>query len=91
LPDSVANGLCNQNAPIICQEKAVLHFSYYAMHYKHVQCAFLKLNKLFKGLTIVVDAQIFSLMLLKEGVLKNMCPTIRVAVMAQSQLICCSL
>jgi hypothetical protein len=75
------------NTPFICREKAVMHLGYYAVHCKHV-CAFLKESNLFKRLTVMVDAQNVSVMLINCSVTKNMGSAIHVAVMTKSQLIC---
>jgi hypothetical protein len=52
-----------QNASVICREKLLPPRALYAVHCKHV-CAFLKVNTLFKGLTITADPQNISLLLL---------------------------
>lgn len=52
-PDSLAVGLCCQNAPIICQESLAPRLLCCAEHVR----AFLKINKCFKRLTIKIDAQ----------------------------------
>jgi hypothetical protein len=62
-PNSLAVSLYAQNASIICREKSVLLLSYYVTHYKHVN-AFLNVNKLFKGFTIIVDAENVAFLLL---------------------------
>jgi hypothetical protein len=61
--ESFAVGLCVRNARVICRGKLLPPCARYAVHCKHV-CAFLKVNTLFKGLTITVDAQNVSLLLL---------------------------
>jgi hypothetical protein len=55
--------LCMRNASVICREKLLPPRAWYAVHFKHV-CAFLKVNTLFKVLTITVGAQNVSLLLL---------------------------
>jgi hypothetical protein len=52
-----------RNASDICRGKLLPPRAWYAVHCKDV-CAFLKVNTLFKGLTITVDAQNVSLVLL---------------------------
>jgi hypothetical protein len=64
LPVPFAVGLCVQNT-IICQEKQVSHFGYYATCYKYVR-TFLKVIK-FKKLTITANAQNVSLLLLSNS------------------------
>jgi hypothetical protein len=89
-PDSIAIGLCTWSAPIICQGKAVLNLSFYALHYKYA-CAFLKVNKLFKRLTNTVDAQNISLLPLNNSVLNNMGCNVCVAILLQLQFVCLTL
>jgi hypothetical protein len=60
-PVTFAVGLCVRNARVICRGKLLPPRASYVAHCKHV-CAFLKVNTLFKGLT--VDAQNVSLLLL---------------------------
>jgi hypothetical protein len=54
--DSFAVGLCVRNARVFCRGKLLPPRAWYAAHCKHL-CAFLKVNIMFKGLTIAVDAQ----------------------------------
>jgi hypothetical protein len=49
--------------------------------YKHVR-EFLKVNKVFKGLVITVDAQNVALLPLNNSILKYMGPTVHLVVMA---------
>jgi hypothetical protein len=75
-----SDSLYAQNAFIIFQEKGVAHLAYYSMLYKHVH-AFLKVNKFFTRLTIMLDAQDVFLLPLNNSIIKNIGPTIHAAVM----------
>jgi hypothetical protein len=52
-PDSLTVGLRALKATFVFREKALLHLGYFAAYYKQVR-EFLKVNKLFKILTITV-------------------------------------
>jgi hypothetical protein len=64
--DSLAIGLCTRDAPIICQEKK----SNIAVNMLCIinTCAFPKVNKLSKEITIIADIQNVSLLLLKNSI-----------------------
>jgi hypothetical protein len=60
--DSLAVSFYAWNSPLICQENWSLCLGYCAAYYEYAH-AFLKVNKLFKGLTITAGAHSVSLLL----------------------------
>jgi hypothetical protein len=65
LPDSLTVGLCARNTPSL-SEKKKSHVTT-CVHYK--QPVFVEVNKLFKRLTIIVDDENVSVLLLNNSVL----------------------
>jgi hypothetical protein len=64
LPDSLTVGLCARNTPSLSEKKKS---RVTCVHYK--QPVFVEVNKLFKRLTIIVDDENVSLLLLNNSVL----------------------